>query len=84
MRTERRVQRRPAGRASKEMSMKRTAVALAVAGVFAAGSGTAHARFDIPTGANPSPLFGATPYSQKLLMFEEFGTQPLPVGALAH
>ncbi|HET9579686.1 MAG TPA: Ig-like domain-containing protein [Usitatibacter sp.] len=38
----------------------------------------AGAAFDIPTGASPSPLFGAQPFTQKMLMFEEFGVQPLP------
>ena len=34
---------------------------------------------NIPTGAPRSPLLnGATPFSQKLLLFEEFGLQPLP------
>ena len=34
---------------------------------------------DIPTGAPPSPLLnGTTPFSQKLLMFEEMGLQQLP------
>ena len=34
---------------------------------------------DIPTGAPRSPLLnGATPFSQKLLLLEEFGAQPLP------
>ncbi|MEQ1632997.1 MAG: hypothetical protein ABL997_11540, partial [Planctomycetota bacterium] len=33
---------------------------------------------DIPSGGYPSPLFGATSFSQKMLMFEEFGCQPLP------
>ncbi|SDY47209.1 multicopper oxidase domain-containing protein [Nitrosomonas sp. Nm33] len=33
--------------------------------------------FDIPTGAPPSPLFGATPFSQKMVLLEEIGTQPL-------
>ncbi len=38
-----------------------------------------HAKaYDVPTGANPSPLFGAQPFSQKLLRFEEFGLQRLP------
>lgn len=33
----------------------------------------------IPTGAPPSPLLnGATPFSQKLLIYEELGTQKLP------
>jgi FtsP/CotA-like multicopper oxidase with cupredoxin domain len=45
------------------------------------GTGTAAASFDIPTGAAPSPLFNAPAFSQKLLLFEEFGTQPLPSSA---
>ena len=33
---------------------------------------------DVPTGGRPSPLLnGATPFSQRLLLFEEFGTQPI-------
>ena len=42
------------------------------------------AGFDIPTGGaggvpgTSSPLFGAAPFSQQILLFEEFGTQPLP------
>jgi len=48
--------------------------------------GAAYAKdFDIPTGvadgiASPSPLFGATAFSAPLLMFEEFGLQPMPAG----
>jgi hypothetical protein len=34
-------------------------------------------KYDIPTGGRPSPLFGAQPFSQKMLRFEEFGTHPL-------
>lgn len=41
----------------------------------------ARAAFDVPTGMRPSPLFGAQPFTQKLLRFEEFGVHPLPVGA---
>ncbi|MFC1748306.1 multicopper oxidase domain-containing protein [Pseudomonadota bacterium] len=33
--------------------------------------------FDIPTNGTPSPLFGATAFSQKMLRFEEFGTERL-------
>jgi len=33
---------------------------------------------DVPTGTKPSPLFGALPFTQQLLLFEEFGPQPLP------
>ena len=32
---------------------------------------------NIPTGASPSPLFGAQPFTQKMLRFEEFGTEQL-------
>jgi FtsP/CotA-like multicopper oxidase with cupredoxin domain len=32
----------------------------------------------IPTGSRPSPRFNAQPFSQKLLLFEEFGTDPMP------
>ncbi len=34
--------------------------------------------FDIPTGSPRSPLFGALPWTQPMLTFEEFGTQPIP------
>jgi FtsP/CotA-like multicopper oxidase with cupredoxin domain len=34
--------------------------------------------YNIPTDSAASPLFGAAAFSQKLLMFEEFGTRPLP------
>ncbi len=34
-------------------------------------------KFNIPTGGSPSPLFGAQPFTQKLLRFEEFGLEPL-------
>ena len=34
--------------------------------------------YDIPTGAPRSPLFGALPFTQKMLMFEEFGTRNVP------
>ncbi len=29
---------------------------------------------DVPTGGKPSPLFGAQPFTQKMLRFQEFGT----------
>src|SRR3954466_12730731 len=32
---------------------------------------------NIPTEAPPSPLFGAQPFTQQLLLFEEFGREPL-------
>ncbi|MBC8210402.1 MAG: multicopper oxidase domain-containing protein, partial [Gammaproteobacteria bacterium] len=33
--------------------------------------------YDVPTGAAASPMFGAQPFTQQLLRFEEFGTQKL-------
>ena len=36
---------------------------------------------DIPTGAPPSPLFGAQPFTQSMLMYEEFGTRFMPAAA---
>ena len=42
-------------------------------------SAPAGAQVNIPTGGQPSPLLnGTTPFSQKLLMYEEFGLQALP------
>ncbi|MEN9805884.1 MAG: hypothetical protein RL756_392, partial [Pseudomonadota bacterium] len=34
--------------------------------------------YDIPTGLPPSPLFGAEPFTQQILLFEEFGLQSVP------
>jgi FtsP/CotA-like multicopper oxidase with cupredoxin domain len=34
-------------------------------------------RFNVPTNGPPSPLFGAQPFSQQMLRFEEFGPQKL-------
>jgi FtsP/CotA-like multicopper oxidase with cupredoxin domain len=39
--------------------------------------------FDIPSGSQPSPLFGAQPFTQKLLLFEEFGPETPPTASLA-
>ncbi len=33
---------------------------------------------DIPTGGSASPLFGAQPFTQRMLRFEELGTVPMP------
>src|SRR6185369_568936 len=38
---------------------------------------------DVPTERAPSPLFGAEPFTQKLLLFEEFGPEPMPATAAA-
>lgn len=37
-------------------------------------------RFNVPTNGSPSPLFGATAFTQQLLRFEEFGTKALEFG----
>jgi manganese oxidase len=34
-------------------------------------------QFDVPTGSRPSPLFGAQPFTQRMLLFEEFGPERL-------
>ncbi|HBG05458.1 MAG TPA: copper oxidase [Geobacter sp.] len=33
---------------------------------------------NVPTNSKPSPLFGAQPFTQQMLLFEEFGTEPYP------
>ena len=33
--------------------------------------------FNIPTNSKPSPMFGAQSYVQQMLLFEEFGPEPL-------
>jgi FtsP/CotA-like multicopper oxidase with cupredoxin domain len=54
------------------------AVAVLLA-IVATLSGPASAQdFDIPTGGSRSPTFGAQPFTTPLLLFEEFGTQPVP------
>jgi FtsP/CotA-like multicopper oxidase with cupredoxin domain len=35
-------------------------------------------KFDVPTGGPPSPLFRAGSFTQQMLRFEEFGTEPMP------
>ncbi len=40
-------------------------------------------KFDIPTGGMPSPLFGAQPFTQQLLRFEEFELRPFPSSTTA-
>jgi FtsP/CotA-like multicopper oxidase with cupredoxin domain len=37
--------------------------------------------FDMPSGGIPSPLFGASAFSQKMLQFEEFGIEDLKASA---
>jgi manganese oxidase len=39
---------------------------------------------DIPTERAPSPLFGAQPFTQQMLLFEEFGPEPMPATAAAN
>lgn len=42
---------------------------------------TTNGLIDVPTGAKASPLFGASPFTQQMLQFEEFG--PVPLGPQA-
>jgi len=39
------------------------------------------AVFNVPTNGPPSPLYGARPFTQQMLRFEEFGTAPLDLDA---
>jgi len=43
--------------------------------------GDEDARFNVPTNGPPSPLYGASPFSQPMLRFEEFGTKALDLNA---
>ena len=64
---------------SRRQSGRVVAIAAVLLWLVAATAGPAAAgKFKIPTGASPSPLFGVEPFTQKLMRFEEFGTQPLP------
>ena len=38
-------------------------------------------RFNVPSNGPPSPLYGAEPFTQKMLRFEEFGTDKLKLHA---
>jgi FtsP/CotA-like multicopper oxidase with cupredoxin domain len=38
---------------------------------------------NIPTDGTPSPLFGAQPFTQQMLLFEEFGPEAMPAAATA-
>ena len=54
-----------------------TAADQGVTGTISEDSLDGGGKYNIPTDSKPSPLFGAEPYTQKMLRFEEFGTQPL-------
>jgi len=69
---------------ARNLKARRIVVATLAALMGAAAVPALAGGFDIPTGAAPSPLFGAAPFSQQMLMFEEFGTQPLPTNAPEH
>lgn len=60
------------------MMCERPGLMATFVGLMSLTTGTTRAAFDIPTGAPPSPLFGATEFSAQLLLFEELGTQPMP------
>ena len=57
-------------------SMQRRAFRVFV--LFALIAAAPAAAYDVPTGAAPSPLFGAEPFTQQMLRFEEFGNRPMP------
>ncbi|MGE0743310.1 MAG: multicopper oxidase domain-containing protein [Hyphomonadaceae bacterium] len=51
---------------------------------IASSAAVADTNFDIPTGGSPSPLYGATQWSQPVMLFEEFGTLPMPTAPCAN
>jgi FtsP/CotA-like multicopper oxidase with cupredoxin domain len=69
---------------STKQAMRRT-TALAAIGTALSIFGTipAWAQTGIPTGLPRSPLFGAQPFTQKMMLFEEFGTRAVPASECA-
>jgi hypothetical protein len=67
------------GKPSLIATYSRLALVLAATLAAMAAAIVPASALDIPTGAPPSPLFGAEPFTQKLLMFEEFGTKTVPL-----
>ena len=57
--------------------MRRHTAFLMAAAALALLAGEAAAQ-GIPTGLPASPLFGAAPFTQPMMLFEEFGTAPVP------
>ena len=53
----------------------------AVENVLPAADQRDDGSFNVPTNGPPSPLFGAQPFTQRMLRFEEFGLEPLAFGA---
>jgi hypothetical protein len=60
-----------------------TRITCLMAGILAMAAAPAIAG-TIPSGGPPSPLFGATPFSQPMPIFEEFGTRPMPATACSN
>ncbi len=45
--------------------------------VLQSGDQRSNGTFNVPSNGPPSPLFGADPFTQQMLRFEEFGSSPL-------
>jgi FtsP/CotA-like multicopper oxidase with cupredoxin domain len=54
-----------------------TAADQGVNGFIAEDQLQSNGKYNVPTNSRPSPLFGAQPFTQQMLRFEEFGTRPL-------
>ena len=59
-------------------TMSQIVTVVGAVGLLAGITAGAHAATNVPTDLPPSPLFGALPFSQQMLRFEEFGVRPLP------
>ncbi|WDE03211.1 multicopper oxidase domain-containing protein [Thalassomonas viridans] len=67
----------PANRGAFEGGATGTGEDTSINNVLPKGKQQDNGYFNIPTNGAPSPLFGAEPFSQPMLRFEEFGLEPL-------
>ena len=71
----------PVYKGSLEGGPTGTAEDQGITGSIAEDELQSNGKYNVPTNSKPSPLFDATAFSQKMLRFEEFGTERLdPAG----
>ncbi len=67
----------PANLGAFEDGPTQTPADAAINNVISEGEQQENGIFNVPSNGAPSPLFGAEPFSQQMLRFEEFGTKAL-------
>ena len=67
----------PANHGAHEGGIKGNAEDTSASNVLQAAAQREDGVFNVPTNGMPSPLFGADPFTQQMLRFEEFGTEAL-------